>query len=149
MRIRKRFNLFFVGKTSEEFVLLGIKKYLKLLTPFSETKIVHIREEKGRDTSACLKKEESRILKQAGNFVLLHQNGQEMDSEKFAGFIEKKREINFVVGGPFGVSDGLMEKAAGSLSLSQMTFTHDMARLILLEQIYRALTILNRTGYHH
>ena len=75
---------------------------------------------------------------------------RDLSSVEFAEYIDKKRPaINFVIGGPFGVSGTVEETAQDRMALSKMTFTHEMARLFLLEQVYRALTIIHKRGYHH
>jgi 23S rRNA (pseudouridine1915-N3)-methyltransferase len=146
---RKRFNLVWIGKTRENFILEGIQKYVRLLEPYAEVKIVQIKEEKMKDPSSALKREAGRVLKSAQRFILLHEKGRLMDSVGFSRYLEGRREATFVVGGPYGVSEELIGKAEETLSLSPMTFTHEMTRLILLEQLYRAMTIIKGKGYHH
>lgn len=92
---------------------------------------------------------------QPGDFaVLFDEHGKMMTSREFASFIEKKsvtlsRNLVFVIGGPYGFSDDVKRRADAFMSLSSMTFTHEMARTIALEQIYRAMTILKGEPYHH
>jgi len=144
-----KIRVIWVGRTKEEFVRAGIAKYLRLLSPFCRIETVELRDARDSIHERAVRKEGERILKAADNFVLLHERGRELTSAGFAGFIAERGNLDFVIGGAFGVSPEVEEKAGEVLSLSKMTFTHEMARVILLEQIYRALTIINRRGYHH
>ena len=86
--------------------------------------------------------------------MLLDESGIQYSSVSFAGFIQQQmssgiKKLVFVVGGPFGFSDAVYERANGKVSLSKMTFTHQMVRLIFTEQLYRAMTILRNESYHH
>ena len=102
-------------------------------------------------------KEGELILKtlQSGDYlVLLDEKGKEFTSMQFSTYIEKKmhtvpKRLVFVVGGPYGFSEAVYKAAAEKISLSKMTFSHQMIRLIFIEQIYRAMTILNNEPYHH
>ena len=86
--------------------------------------------------------------------VLLDEHGRELTSREFAGYLERqavsgRRRLVFVIGGPYGFSDAVRTRADGQLSLSRMTFSHEMVRLFFAEQIYRAMTILRGEPYHH
>ena len=86
--------------------------------------------------------------------VLLDERGREYSSMEFAGFMEKqmvagRRRVVFVVGGPYGFSEAVYRRADSKLSLSKMTFNHEMVRLFFTEQLYRAMTILRGEPYHH
>ena len=85
--------------------------------------------------------------------VLLDEHGKEMRSVEFAAWLENKqltgRNITFVIGGPYGFSDAVYARADFKMSLSRMTFSHQMVRLFFTEQLYRAMTILNNEPYHH
>lgn len=145
-----KINLIWVGKTKEPFIVDGIAKYVKLLKISGEVRILEIKEEKGRDIQRMLRKEGERISKLNVPYTLLDEKGRSFTSTEFARHIEKSRNpMNFVLGGAFGVSDEIRENAQERISLSPMTFTHEMARLIFLEQIYRAFTIIQKRGYHH
>lgn len=115
----------------------------------SRVSIIEIKEEKGREKNKLLSAEGKKILKQSQSYILLDEKGREFNSRELASFIKEREGIDFVVGGPFGVSDEVKEKAKDILSLSKMTFPHEMARLLLLEQVYRAMTILKGMEYHH
>ena len=102
-------------------------------------------------------KEGELILKstQPGDYlVLLDEKGKQFTSMQFASYLEKKthtvpKRLVFVIGGPYGFSEAVYKAAAEKISLSMMTFSHQMVRLIFVEQIYRAMTILNNEPYHH
>ncbi|MEJ2182124.1 MAG: 23S rRNA (pseudouridine(1915)-N(3))-methyltransferase RlmH [Nitrospirota bacterium] len=143
-------RILWVGKTKEAFLAEGIGKYLALLQPHADVRVVEIKEEKGgKDPVRVLRREGERIVKQAETYVLLDERGREMTSEELAGFLGDRPRVDFVVGGPHGVSEDVRRRAAATLALSRMTLTHEMARLLLLEQLYRAVTIKAGTGYHH
>ena len=148
-----RIRLLWVGKTKEPWIAEGIEKYLSLLGPMSRVETVEVKEEKGSGSpgsAGALDKETDRILRQAGSrFILLDAKGRGMDSPGLADMLRGRAEAEFVIGGPYGVSSRVREAAAERISLSPMTFTHQMARVILLEQIYRALMIMNRRSYHN
>ena len=139
-----------VGKTKESFIKEGINKYLNLIKYFAEVEVIEIKEEKGSNRTRIMEKEAERIAHLQVPFILLEEHGKNFSSTEFADFMNKcGASVSFVIGGAYGVPDTLKDKAQAKISLSKMTFTHEMARLILLEQIYRAFTIINKRGYHH
>jgi 23S rRNA (pseudouridine1915-N3)-methyltransferase len=145
-----KIRLIWVGKTKEQFVIEGIRKYLRLLKPYADVSVKEIKEEKVKDIPRMLEREGERILKPRTPYLLLDERGRMLTSTQFAEFIfSHGQEINFVVGGAYGVSEEVKKAAQGAIALSKMTFTHDMARIFLLEQIYRSFTIVNKRGYHH
>lgn len=142
-------RIFWVGKTKEKYLTEGISRYLKMLKHMAQVSAIEIKEEKGKEREAALSMEGKRILRQTGPYILLDEKGRELSSMGFAKFLEDKNNIDFVMGGPHGVSDEVKEKAADKIALSKMTLTHEMARLVFLEQFYRALTIIKGKEYHH
>ena len=142
-------RVIWVGKTREKYIKEGINKYIKLISPFCKLECIEIKDSMEKDKERSLKKEGERILKTSPGFVLLQETGKEMSSVQFSEFLRKSGGGDFVIGGAYGVSGEVAEKASSTISLSKMTFTHDMIRIIFMEQIYRALTILNKRGYHH
>lgn len=142
-------RLMWVGKTKEGFISEGIDKYLKLLSRFAVVEKIEIKEDKGRPEAVALKAEAEKILKHGRPFILLDEKGKAMTSEGFAGHIKDYKEMDFVLGGAFGVSDEVKRAAKEMLSLSPMTLTHEMSRLVLLEQLYRAFMINTGRDYHH
>jgi 23S rRNA (pseudouridine1915-N3)-methyltransferase len=148
-----------VGKTKEEWIKEGILHYQKFLKKYAELKWVEIREAKiirSREAKFILEEEAEKILSSVGKSSLciaLDVKGENKNSETFARFFEEnlnrgQSEFTFILGGALGLSRKVLEACQFKLSLSQMTFTHEMSRLILLEQIYRALSILKGTKYH-
>ncbi|MDY4845732.1 MAG: 23S rRNA (pseudouridine(1915)-N(3))-methyltransferase RlmH, partial [Parabacteroides sp.] len=119
--------------------------------------IPDIKNVKNLSESQQKEKEGEQILKllQAGDYpVLLDEKGKEFTSMQFAAYIEKKmhsvpKRLVFIVGGPYGFSEAVYKAAAEKIALSKMTFSHQMVRLIFVEQIYRAMTILHNEPYHH
>ncbi|MFA5353875.1 MAG: 23S rRNA (pseudouridine(1915)-N(3))-methyltransferase RlmH [Thermodesulfovibrionales bacterium] len=144
-----RLRIFWVGKTKERYLTEGINRYLDLLRRMARVTIIEIKDEKGKDRAASVSLEGKRILKQTESYMLLDERGKEFSSREFARYLDERDSLDLVMGGAFGVSAEVRERAAETIALSRMTFTHEMARLILLEQVYRAAAIIKDTGYHH
>jgi 23S rRNA (pseudouridine1915-N3)-methyltransferase len=116
----------------------------------AQLSIVEIKDERGRDRQSALAREGERILKQAGTpFILLDERGAGLSSLEFADLLRGRDTHEFVLGGPFGVSEEVRRRAGTVVSLSRMTIPHEMARLVLLEQLFRVETILRGKDYHH
>lgn len=145
----KKIRLLWVGRTKDRALAERIEYYTKLLSGYARVSIVEIKEERGRDAAASREAEGNRILAASGSFLLLDERGREYTSPGFAKFLEASDVTDIVIGGAFGVSDAVRAKARESIALSRMTFTHEMARMILLEQLFRAMTILKGKDYHH
>lgn len=152
--------LIFVGKTVEEWLKQGIQNYVERIGHFTTFKIQIIpdlKNTKNMETSIQKEREGESIIKllQRGDHViLLDDKGLEMTSEQMSVWIDKKislsvKRIVFIVGGPYGFSKDVYDIANEKLSLSKMTFSHQMVRLIFVEQLYRAFTIINGMPYHH
>lgn len=154
-----KIKLVAVGTIKEKFLKDGIAEYLKRLSRFAKVEIVEVEESKIQNKSEDLiKKEEGeRLLKRIGKddfVVLLDLRGNFYSSEEFAAQIDTLiskgvSPISFVIGGTLGLSEEVRQRANIKLSISKMTFTHQMCRMILLEQIYRAFKIINHEDYHH
>ncbi|TAN43245.1 MAG: 23S rRNA (pseudouridine(1915)-N(3))-methyltransferase RlmH [Nitrospirae bacterium] len=144
-----KIRLLWVGKNKESYLNDGIAHYLKLLKPMAHVSIVEIKEEKNKTGRAALALEAKRIFDKTQSYILLDEKGKEHTSVGLAGFIKDKAALDFVIGGPFGVDEEVKTKASLTLALSKMTLTHEMSRLILLEQLYRAMSITKGRGYHH
>jgi 23S rRNA (pseudouridine1915-N3)-methyltransferase len=152
-----KLRLLWVGKTQEEWVRAGIEEYAGRIRRYLPLEIVEIREEKGTIPEQMRLKEGERILKgipKSARLLLLDETGEQFTSPGFASFIGRERdngtqELAFVIGGAFGFDASVRNTAFRTISLSKMTFTHQMVRPFLLEQIYRGLTILNNESYHH
>lgn len=148
-----------VGKTDEDYLISGIEKYLKRLKHYCAIEYIELPPVKNASSlnPEKLKEEEGKlILSKAGSdqIILLDENGTEFKSVEFSKFLQKKMnsgisEIVFVIGGAFGFSPMIYEKAKDKISLSRMTFSHQMVRLFLVEQVYRGFTILKGEKYHH
>ena len=115
-----------------------------------------VRQSKTFNEQRCVLDEGEQILKSVKDgevLVVLDEVGRQMDSKKFAGFVEGYKNqgvsLTFVIGGPFGLSPAVKARADILLSFSKMTFTHQMIRIFLLEQIYRAFSIISGKEYHH
>ena len=146
-----------VGKTRNASVKELIRQYLERVNNFGRVEIVELRDrtDVGNESRAIIDKEGKDILLRtaADSFVVaLDERGQQLDSQALARFIDKHRgagtkQITFVVGGHLGLSDEVRERADFVLGLSRMTFTHELARALLLEQVYRAFTIIHDLPY--
>lgn len=148
-----------VGSIKEKFLKEAINEYLKRLTRFAKVEIIEVDETKIQNKSEeQVKKEEGeRLLKRIGQdeFVfLLDLKGELTSSEELAQKINDLMNkgispLTFVIGGTLGLSEEVRKRANIKLSISKMTFTHQMCRMIVLEQIYRAFKIINNEEYHH
>jgi len=155
-----KIQLIVVGKTNQHFVKQGLDEYCSRLThyyPFELEIIPDIKNTKHFSVEQQKEKEGELILQsfQAGDcIVLLDERGKEFTSITFAEYIEKKvhtglKRLVFVIGGAYGFSPSVYERANEKIALSKMTFPHQMIRLIFIEQLYRAMTILHNEPYHH
>jgi 23S rRNA (pseudouridine1915-N3)-methyltransferase len=153
-------TLLTIGKTEDTYLREGIDKYLSRLKHYIKFEIIEIPELK--NTKALSEpqqkaKEAELIFKNTAttdHLILLDENGQELTSVKFAHLLNKKmvasvQNLVFVIGGPYGFDETVYKRANDKLSLSQMTFSHQMVRLFFAEQVYRAFTILKGEPYHH
>lgn len=155
-----KIELMAIGKTQSRYLAEGIQQYVDRIghyVPFSLTILPDIKATKAL-TEAQQKEREGQVMLSAFQpgdvVVLLDERGCEFTSREFAGFIDKKmssglKRLVFVIGGPYGFSDAVYARADGKVSLSRMTFSHEMVRLFFVEQIYRAMTILRGEPYHH
>lgn len=148
-----------IGKTRSDYVRAGIADYVKRLGHYVPYKIEELKDVAGgKLTSSQQKQQEGELLlsrlTQSDMVVLLDERGKEYTSMEFSGFLEKlmvsgRKRVVFVVGGPYGFSDDVYARADSKISLSRMTFNHEMVRLFFTEQIYRGMTILRGEPYHH
>ena len=152
--------LIVIGKTDAGYFVEAINEYKNRLVhyiPFEMEVIPDIKNVKNLSEVQQKEKEGELILKtlQSGDYmVLLYYIVNLFTSMQFSAYIEKKmhtipKRLVFVVGGPYGFSEAVYKAASEKISLSKMTFSHQMIRLIFIEQIYRAMTILNNEPYHH
>ena len=149
-----------MGKTKERFIQEGIEKYLRYLRPYTDASIKELKEEKIqdlKDAPSIRKKEAERIFKAvpAGAYLVsLDERGEGFTSHEFAALLNNTfesgvREIIFIIGGAMGLDEEVVARSHKTVALSRWTFTHDMARLVLLEQLYRAFTIIKGKTYHY
>lgn len=148
-----------VGKTKEQFLQTGEGIYLKKISPFCQVKMQIIKplaDIKNQNQERIVAKEGEEILKKipATAYVIsLDRTGKRINSEQMARQIETwldmGKEIVVVIGGTFGLASAVKERSQVILSLSDLTFTHEMVRLIFLEQLYRGFTILKNVPYHY
>jgi len=151
-------KLIVVGKTKNKELISLIEKYVKRINFFNNFKIIEINSSKKKKNNAIeIKKIESenilKNIKKNDLLFLLDEKGKNYDSREFAEFLKIKfqesKTIVFVIGGAFGFSKDLYSKSVGLISLSRMTFSHQIIRLFFTEQLYRAFTILNNHPYHN
>tara|TARA_Y100000766_G_C18650944_1_gene480399 strand:- start:228 stop:668 length:441 start_codon:yes stop_codon:yes gene_type:complete len=144
-----KLSFIFLGKKKLESYDLLMNKYFKRLNSFINSDVLFINEK----NNLKLEKKISTLLKSRDLLVVLDEKGIHMSSEKYAFFLnEKLKQFNtifFLVGASYGVPLNIIKQANFTISLSEMTLPHLIARLVLVEQTYRALTILNNHPYHH
>lgn len=152
--------LLVVGKTDSKLMAQATEEYIRRLSHYLSFEVEVIPDVRvGSKTSPEQQKElEGREIlsriRPSDTVVLLDERGREYTSMEFASFLQKKmlagtKRLLLVVGGPYGFSPSVYEAAQGKISFSRMTFSHQMIRLFVTEQIYRAMTILNHEPYHH
>ena len=155
-----KIKLICVGKTGKKFLEEGEQEYVKRLRYYLTFDRIELPDVKQSRTLSeeQIKSRESEMIQariQPGEKVfLLDEKGKEFNSEQFAEFLQKQfnqggQAIVFVIGGPYGFSDALYKSATGKISLSKMTFSHQMVRMFFVEQLYRSMTILRGEPYHH
>jgi 23S rRNA (pseudouridine1915-N3)-methyltransferase len=148
-----------IGKTKFSYLQDGISDYQKRLKHyinFEEVTIADLKNAKNLSSAEIKKKEGEMLLKlidKAAFLVLLDERGKQSSSEEFAEFIRKNmnsgKDIVLVIGGAYGFSEDVYSRANDRISLSKMTFSHQLVRLIFAEQLYRAMTIIKGEPYHH
>lgn len=153
-------KLLAIGKTDDKNLQTLIEQYqkrlsfyikfdLEIIPDIKNVKNLSEKEQKEREGELILSK-----IASTDELILLDENGKTFSSVAFSDYLQKKmnsgiKTLVFVIGGPYGFSEALYQKASGKVSLSQMTFSHQMVRLFVVEQIYRAFTILRNEPYHH
>lgn len=147
------------GKTDFQYIVNGVSIYTERIKRYLsfDTTTVHLRKINTSDIQQLKKTEGVAILEKLmpGDWVvLLDEYGKEMGSKPFSGFLQSKmnsgiKRLVFIIGGAYGFSDDVVARANDKLSLSKMTFSHQIVRLIFMEQLYRALTIIKGEPYHH
>lgn len=157
-----KIKIYAIGKIKENYLKVGINEYLERIKPYSHIEIIEVNDEpivdnpKESDIKLAINNEGKKVLKliKENEYLIgLDLNKKELNSVEFADFLNKKfviggSNISFVIGGSYGLSEELKNRCNDSISLSKMTFLHQMTRLILLEQIYRAFKINRNETYH-
>lgn len=154
-----KINLICVGSLKEQYLKDAINEYKKRLSRYAKIEIFEIKESKVDESNINkgLNEEGENILKRIKEndyLILSDLHGKEISSEEFSVLLSNLinkgvSPINFVIGGTYGLSDDLRKRSNDKICLSKLTFTHQMTRVILLEQIYRAFKIINNENYHH
>ena len=154
-----KINIVAVGKVKEKYFQEGVNEYLKRLNRFCRVNVIEIKERNivenpnPSEILEILKREGEDIKKELkGHVVVMAIEGKKHSSISFANFINKIKdevgEITFIIGGSYGIDSSVKEKASDKISVSDMTFPHTLYRVMLVEQIYRAFTILEDGKYH-
>lgn len=151
--------LLLVGKTADKHFIAGINGYAERIThymPFEIVTIPELKNTKNLSEEQQKTMEGELILRQlqtSDTVVLMDEHGKEFTSMEYAWWLEQKRNtarrLVIIIGGPYGFSQKVYERANEKISLSRMTFSHQMVRLIMTEQLYRACTIIKGEPYHH
>ncbi len=154
-----KITLLFTGKTREKYIETGIKEYSGRLRHYIPLEIIvlpDIKSTRGLSQNEHMEKEGALILKRIpdrARVILLDERGRKPDSIQMAEYFEKKSlegaDLCFIIGGPYGFSEAVYSRADDKISLSNLTFSHQMVRLIFLEQLYRSFTIIKGLPYHH
>lgn len=155
-----RITLLCIGKTDDKYIQEGIEKYLKRLKHYISFQMVIIPDIKNvKNISEAQQKEKEaelffRNITSQDFVILLDEFGKELRSVELSSFLEQKmvssvQHLVFLIGGPYGFSDLVKQRANYSLSLSKLTFSHQMVRLFFIEQIYRGFSIMKGEPYHH
>ncbi|MFO7828489.1 MAG: 23S rRNA (pseudouridine(1915)-N(3))-methyltransferase RlmH [Bacteroidales bacterium] len=153
-------KLILIGKTNHDYLRTGISEYQNRLVhylPFEIITIADLKNTKKISKDQLKMKEGERILNQLQKLdyvVLLDEKGKEFSSVNFSNWIEKQmvaglKNLVFIIGGAYGFSEPVYQRSNFKMALSKMTFSHQMVRLIFVEQLYRAMTILKGEPYHH
>ena len=157
-----KFTFLTIGKIKEKWMRQGIEEYLKRLTPMAKVEILSPDEEKMPENPSPVLKEKVmekegdkllKYLKDEDFLILMDLKGKPVTSEGLAEILQKKMVAGtshffFMIGGPYGNGENIRKRADLKISISAMTFTHQMARLILAEQVYRAMKIIRHEPYH-
>jgi len=155
-----KISLLVVGKTTDDYIQIGMDNYIKRLKRYIgfNVEVIPALKKAGKLSQQQIKDKEAELILakiQAGDtLVLLDENGKEMNSIDFSEYIGKNmlqsiKNLVFLIGGAYGFNKDVYQRAQFKLSISQMTFSHQIIRLIFLEQLYRAFTIINNEPYHH
>ena len=149
-----------IGKTDEKYLETGIQKYMDRIVHYAPFEMKLLPDLKNRKNLGFEQQKQAEgewllaELQPGDGLVLLDENGKQFTSREFSSLLDRKitngpKRLVFVIGGPYGFSQAMYQRAQESISLSAMTFSHQMVRLIFVEQLYRAFSILRGEPYHH
>lgn len=155
-----KITLIVIGKTESDYLTKGINIYHQRLKHYLsiDTIVIPALKNTQNISSAIQKQKEGELilkhLQPTDKLILLDEKGTEYNSICFSDFVQQQmntgiKNLVFVVGGPYGFSEDIYKRGQGKISLSKMTFSHQMIRLFFMEQLYRAMTILKNEPYHH
>lgn len=155
-----KIKLLQIGKTNDEYLLRGIDEYsvrIKNYVPFEIETIPYLKNSNSFSPELVKQKEGELILqkiKKEDILILLDENGKTYSSKGFATFLQQQmntgnKQLTFLIGGAYGFSSDVYERANGKISLSSMTFSHQIIRILFIEQLYRGFTIIHHHPYHH
>ncbi len=155
----KPLRIFWVGKHQHRFISDGVAYYQKLLNPLQPVEVVEIRDavHSGRDPQSGIKREGEALLKRIGGgetVVLLDEKGKQFSTREWAAMMGRLREesassVCLIVGGAYGVADAVKQRSNHIVALSRLTFPHQLARVVLMEQLYRMFSLITGRAYHH
>jgi 23S rRNA (pseudouridine1915-N3)-methyltransferase len=147
------------GKTTPSYLEAGVNEYVKRISKFDKIEVIEFKDSKGIQIPNLQIQHEEKILdklliKNTSKIILLDERGSSYSSQEFADWLYNKRNLQsvkilFVIGGAYGFSDTMRNKADEMISMSKLTVSHKLIRLLFLEQLYRAYTIINKLPYHH
>jgi 23S rRNA (pseudouridine1915-N3)-methyltransferase len=148
------------GRTTEKYIVEGVSNYsdrIKKYVSFDILTVPELRNSRNLPLNEKKAKEGEKLSEKINNedyVLLLDEKGKEYNTIEFAKFLEKsfmlqKKRLLFVIGGPWGFSDDMYKRSDAIISLSKMTFSHQVVRLLFMEQLYRALTVIKGDPYHH
>lgn len=148
-----------VGRSAQPFVEQAVAFYRERIAPYQALELVEVRaaSHSGRDSARALQREGEAILKRLAPgdpMALLDERGRQLDTRGLAGWLAAQqsatgRPLTFVIGGAYGVDDAVRARAGAVIALSRLTLPHQLARVLLLEQLYRVLSLQAGHGYHH
>ena len=155
-----KIKLLTIGKTNEDWLIKGITEYKNRLSHYISFESIEIPDIKNRANLSWDKIKEleyhefKKHIDKDSSIIALDEHGKNYSSVDFSGFLEKKmnsgvKQITFIIGGAYGISEKLLAECDDKIALSLMTFSHQMVRLIFVEQLYRGFTILKNEKYHH
>lgn len=155
-----KIKLITIGKTNEDWLIKGIAEYQNRLKHYTNFEFIQIPDIKNKASLSVDKLKEAELIEfekhldKDAHIIVLDENGKQFTSVDFSVYIEKKmlvgtKQLIFIIGGAFGTSNKILDTCNDKIALSLMTFSHQIVRLVFIEQLYRAFTIIKNEKYHH